>query len=119
MKQISKILIFTLCCAVSSAFASPEQERSYLVQLLNQLNAMTPLILAAEREQPKNLRIQFHYTAWHDAKGQLHNGLLEDVQAIKAGIRQKLDHTTVEPRALNVIRGDYLDKNNLSQDSHS
>ncbi|HVV68002.1 MAG TPA: RAQPRD family integrative conjugative element protein [Gammaproteobacteria bacterium] len=122
MKRIKQMLVLMLCGVMTQVFASPQpedQERSYLVQLVNQLDAMTPLVLAAEREQPQNVRMQFHYTAWRDSKGQLHNGLLEDIKTIKAGIRQKLDQTPVEPRALDAIRGDYLDKNNVSPESHS
>lgn len=112
MHALKKISLFALCCITGSSLASPEQEHIYLVHLMNQLDAMTPTILAAEREQPQNLRLQFHYTAWRDGKGQRHNGLLEDVKAIEEGIREKLREITIEPRTINPILGDYLDKNN-------
>ncbi len=118
MSRLKKILPIVLFFITGSSLASQEQERIYLVQLMNQLDAMTPMVLAAEREQPKNLRVQFHYSTWRDNKGQLHNGLLEDINDIKAGIRQKLNDTTIEPRAINPVLGDYLDKNKSVSATH-
>jgi len=88
---------------------SAEQERIYLVQLINQLNAMLPIIRMAEKSQPKNQRVNFRYYAWKDAGGNKHNGLLEDVQAIKTGIEEKLNAITIEPRAIAPMGGDYVD----------
>jgi RAQPRD family integrative conjugative element protein len=118
MKEIKKIffciLIFLLLTITSTSFASEKQEREYLLQLLNQLDAMQPLIIAAEKEQPKNLRVQFHYTKFKDSEGQIHNGLLEDIEAIRGGIKEKLNETQIEPRVVTPIAGDYVpegDKN--------
>lgn len=118
MNRLKKILPLVLFFVFGSSLASQEQERIYLVQLMNQLDAMTPMVLAAAREQPKNLRVQFHYTAWRDNKGQLHNGLLEDINDIKAGIRQKLNDPSSESRAINPVLGDYLDKNKSASATH-
>lgn len=104
------IVCLSLLFSMSVAEASIEQERAYLVQLVNQLAAMTPLILAAQKEQPANTRVTFHYTAYRDATGQKHNGLLEDVQAIKQGIEEKLNAVSAEPRVVMPVQGDYLDE---------
>lgn len=105
--SLGAVLMLTL--AVTNCFANEAQERSYLQQILNQLNAVQSLILAAQKEQPKNIRITFHYTKFRDSQGQRHNGLLEDVQAIKAGIVQKLSQPSIEPRVVKPLNGDYLD----------
>lgn len=110
MKKLKAFIFFMLCMVVGNSLASTEQERIYLVQLINQIDAMTPLVLAAEKEQPNNTRVQFHYAAWHDDKGHTHNGLLEDIKAIKQGILEKLNNAGDEPRAVNSIKEDYLDK---------
>lgn len=99
----------------SSQIASAEQERVYLVQIVNQLNAMIPSIIAAEKLQPRNQRVMFHYSAWRDPAGRVHNGLLEDVQSIKKGIEEKLNTVSVEPRVVQPIRGDYLGQTMDSQ----
>lgn len=108
MKKIILICLgFLLLCP---AFADSAQERSYLVQLINQLDAMKATVLAAQQAQLKNQRVQFHYTAWRDSSGQLHNGLLDDIQAIKQGIEAQLNNPSIEPRRFEAIKGDYLEK---------
>lgn len=107
-KTILILIPLFLLITATSSFADEAKERIYLVQILNQLDAVQPIILAAAKEQPKNIRIQFHYTRYTDAKGQVHNGLLEDIQAIRAGIEQKLNQTSVEPRVVQPIKGDYF-----------
>lgn len=111
-KIISAGLFVGLALIATTGFANENQERIYLVQILNQLNSIQPFIVAAAKEQPKNARIQFHYTRYSDQEGHLHNGLLEDIQAIQAGIKQKLNLPTIEPRIVTPITGDYLDNKN-------
>ncbi len=101
-------LLLLLSIFITNAFASEEQEKMYLTPIINELDAIQPLILAAQAEQAKNTRIQVHYTQYHDSQGQLHNGLLEDVQTIKAGIVQVLNHVPMEPRVITPIQGDYI-----------
>jgi RAQPRD family integrative conjugative element protein len=113
MRLIGFLLLSMAAIAYADSNAakgnSVEQERMYLVQLVNQLNATMPMIRAAERAQPKNQRTRFHYRAWQDAQGQKHNGLLEDVQTIKKGVEEKLNVVSIEPRAVVPVRGDYLE----------
>ena len=105
---LGMLLIFsTLCFANQETVRSEATEKLYLTQILNQLNTMQSLILAAEKMQIPNTRMQFHYIHYKDSKGQWHNGLLEDVQAIKAGIVEKLNDTAIEPRVFAPVRGDY------------
>lgn len=118
MKQKVFILgIFMLSIFSTNCFANDAtenlsshgvSEEIYLTQILNQIDAMKPLIIAAEKAQPANTRIKFHYSRYRDSHGNLHNGLLEDVQAIKSGISQKLNDTRVEPRVVTPIKGDYI-----------
>jgi RAQPRD family integrative conjugative element protein len=109
MKKIQMMCFIGLLCGMNVSLASSEQERLYLVQLVNQCEAMKPLIRAASQQQPKNQRITFHYTAWTDAKGIKRAGLLEDIQAIQTGIEEKLNHIAIEPRTVIPIQGDYLE----------
>lgn len=116
MKKIVILLVLIGLNTVVSANQSfiqtdsSEQERIYLVQLVNQINAMLPIIRAAEKQKPEHMRMQFHYSAYQDVAGKSHNGLLEDVLAIRHGIEEKLNTITLEPRVAQPIRGDYLDK---------
>lgn len=114
MKQ--KVFILGICILSifsifsTNCFANEQTEKMYLTQMLNQIDAMQSLIIAAEKAQPANTRIKFHYTRYKDSHGNIHNGLQEDVQAIKSGITQKLNDTSVEPRVVAPIKGDYLEQ---------
>lgn len=116
MEKMKKLVLIILSLVgfscFTNSFASETQERLYLVQILNQLSAIQPFVIAAAKEQPKNLRTQFHYIRYQDAQGCWHNGLLEDIQSIKQGIKEKLHNTPVEPRVITPISGDYLERDN-------
>lgn len=99
------------------SFATTAQENMYLTQILNQLDAVQPLILKAQHAAPPNQRITFHYTQYRDASGKKHHGLLEDVHAIQDGIRAKLNATSIEPRNIKPLQGDYLDTTPIKQGS--
>lgn len=92
-------------------------EKAYLIQIINQLDALKPLILAAQNAQLSDKRVQFHYTRYQDSQGQLHNGLLEDTESVKAGVVQYLNQPTVEPRTVRPLQGDYLDLKPVENDS--
>lgn len=110
MKRIITLCIATLLSLASiSSFAGEREERAYLIQILNQLEAIQPLIIAAKKEQLNNKRVQFHYVKYRDTQDQIHNGLLEDIQAIKKGVEEKLNQIDIEPRAVAPIKGDYID----------
>lgn len=98
----------SLILLASSALATPEQERVYLLQLLHQIDALQPTLLAAEKAQDKTARVQFHYTAYQDASGQHHNGVKEDLQQIRSGIQAQLNSIAVEPRSLPPMDEDEL-----------
>ncbi len=94
--------------SISVAMASPEQERVYTLQLLHQIDAIELTVLAAQKEQPFDARLQFHYTAFRDQEGELHNGVLEDLRLIRAGIAEHLSEKVAEPRRVVPLQGDYL-----------
>jgi RAQPRD family integrative conjugative element protein len=117
MQKIMMGLVVSIFALLSfNARADERQETVYLTQILNQLNAIQPFILAAQKAQPTNGRIQFHYMKYRDSKGAWHNGLLEDVNAIKAGITQKLNGPVIEPRVINPLKGDYFSQPNSNSD---
>ncbi len=102
------LLIGTLVSLFSThAMANNEQERIYLTQIVNQLEALRPLILAAYKEQDKTNRIKFNYFSYYDSNEKKHNGLLEDILAIENGIKEKINKPISEPRNFQKIKGDY------------
>ncbi len=97
------------------AMANETREKIYLTQIINQLEAIKPLVVSANQEQERGARIKFRYTSYRDANGVSHNGLLEDINAIEKGIQKKLNHAISEPRHFQAINGDYL---NLKEVHH-
>jgi RAQPRD family integrative conjugative element protein len=110
---MDKIFVIALGLVVaftsSVCLADEVKERMYLIQIINQLDAIQPLILAAQHEQPPNTRIHFHYTKFNNNQGQICNGLLEDIQNIKSGVNEELNSVAIEPRAIKPLNGDYID----------
>jgi RAQPRD family integrative conjugative element protein len=91
-----------------NVFAVESEERIYLTQIINQLHAIKPLIVSASKEQPKTNRIQFHYTSYRDLNGKKHNGLLDDINEIENGIKEKLEKIPSAPHTFQPIKGDYI-----------
>jgi RAQPRD family integrative conjugative element protein len=109
------IIAILISLSTLKVMASESQEKIYLTQIVNQLDAIRPLIIAANQEQEKYekyTRTKFHYLSYRDVSGVRHNGLLEDVNAIKKGIQAKLNQTVSEPRHFQKINGDYINFKN-------
>ncbi len=110
-KWIKRIVIGLLLCSSFLCFAaeaSAKVEKIYLTQLVNQLDAMKPLIIAASKQQPKTNRLFFHYIGYRDAKHTWHTGLLDEINQIQKVIQLKLDHAPAEPTMLSSIQADYI-----------
>ena len=107
MIKKSFAFLLGLSCA-HLATANPEAEKVYLTQIVNQLDALQPLIIAASGAQSPDQRVTFHYQQYCDKQGRVHNGLLEDVQAVKAGVVEHLNAPAIEPRSIKPLQGDYL-----------
>jgi RAQPRD family integrative conjugative element protein len=107
IKLIVSVLLSISLFSIN-AHASEHQERIYLMQIVNQLNAIKPLIIAASLQQPKTNRVQFHYSHYLDEHHKKHNGLTEDLNQIEMSIQNKLNHIPIEPSVLPPIKGDYI-----------
>ena len=94
-----KICAFCLCGTAlfaSPVFADRESERGALAKLILEVDALTPLIQAAEAQADQDARIRFQY-AW----------LRQDVARVRQGIADHLNAPQSEPRRFPPLRGDY------------
>lgn len=107
IKLILSVILSMSLFSINSD-ASERQERIYLTQIINQLNAIKPLIIAASLQQPKTNRVQFHYSNYLDSHHKKHNGLTEDINQIEMSIQNKLNNIHIEPSVLPSIKGDYI-----------
>ena len=52
--------------------------------------------------------MQFHYSRYQDNQGKWHEGLLEDIHSIEAGVLEYLNQPIIEPRVVQPLKNDYL-----------
>jgi RAQPRD family integrative conjugative element protein len=93
---------------VTTSFANDEQMRESIVQIINQIQAIKPLINKAEHEQSSNPRIKIHFDQFSDGKGKIHNGLRQDLSDIQDALIQSINRETVEPRRFNPLKDDFV-----------
>jgi RAQPRD family integrative conjugative element protein len=96
MKKIILILSFLLIA--NFAFADTQTENEELARINSVLNALYPMIDAAEAAAPANQRVTFRYD-W----------LVKDIQAIQAGIAQKINQVPIEPRRVEPLQTQYVE----------
>ena len=80
----------------TNVFAETDAERESLARLIQELNALDPLMRTAESQANTDARIRFQY-AW----------LRQDLARIRLGIEEHLNAPQAEPRRFPPIRGDY------------
>lgn len=93
-----RLLLFILLSSLITAiFADVKTENVELVRINSVLNAVYPLIDAAQKATLKNQRLIFHYD-W----------LRHDIQAIQLGIAQKINQAPIQPRVIEPLRTHYV-----------
>ena len=98
----SKISCRTIAVAVvlalvsSHAAADAQNEREVLARVVNELEALEPLLDAAESEANPDARVRFRYE-W----------LRADLRQVQSGVQDHIDAPRVEPRTFPPLRGDY------------
>ena len=103
IKIIKTLLVMSvgaaLCMNVvgTNVLADTENEQALLAQIVQKLNALTPLINQAQSQAAPNSRLIFNYDA-----------LRADLDKIKAGINQPLSANALEPRPVAPLSGDYV-----------
>jgi RAQPRD family integrative conjugative element protein len=80
-----------------STGAPSDAERADLARLIQDLNALEPLLTQARRDANPDARVKFQYR-W----------LRADLDKIKRGIRAYLDGTRDLPRSIKPLQGDYV-----------
>ncbi len=78
------------------AEADAEGEREALALLVHEVEALGPMIKAAEAQAPSEARVRFQYD-W----------LRADLRRVAQGIQDHIDAPRGEPRRVAPLRGDY------------
>ena len=96
MKKL--ITILSLILVTNFAFADTQSENEELARINSVLNALYPMIDAAQAATPKNQRVTFRYD-W----------LIKDIQDIQAGIAEKINQVPIEPRIVEPLQTQYVE----------
>ena len=109
MKKISITILVVLCTLLNTAvYADTTEMNNNLVRLVNQIDAMMPIIDAAKAEQDPNARVQFHFETWTDSKGQVHLGLREDLFMIRQALINQINGTNLTPTKVVPLENDFI-----------
>ena len=107
MKRLLLLMIILIGFS-STALADQAQMNETLVRLVNQLDAMIPLIEQAQREQPENTRFTFQFEKFDDSDGLTHNGLKDDVLAIRQALIDQINQPLSDPDTIPPIKDDFI-----------
>ena len=97
--HIRRILIAVLLgimFPMYQAVADTDGEREALARIINELEALEPLIGEAASQANPDARIRFRYE-W----------LRQDLSRIRLGLQEHIDAPRSEPRSFPPLRGDY------------
>ncbi len=73
-------------CFLTTAHADQTQMNQSLVQAIQALQQIKPLIAQAAQEEPDDMKSSVHLTAFTGPDGQVQNGVMEDLEALQSGI---------------------------------
>lgn len=109
----AKLTIFGLLISLPLIFAvqaqaSTAQMNQTMVRMINQIDALFPLVAQASKEQDKTARVQFHFNEWTDANGDKHAGLKENLLEIRAALVNQINQSNLTPKQIAPMNGDYV-----------
>ncbi|HAU1059734.1 TPA: hypothetical protein F8V25_13530 [Legionella pneumophila] len=107
MKRLLLVLMLSLPFA---SHASEEALNQTLVRVINQINAVMPLLDEAQSEIEPNTRIQLHIESFEGADGKTHAGLRNDLLAIRNALIDYINKPAIEPKTIKPLSLDFIGK---------
>ena len=97
-RHVSFLLVGILAAVVplQPARADAAGEREQLARIVHELQALEPLLRAAQSQTDPDARVRFRYD-W----------LRQDLQRVRLGIQEHIDAPRAQPRSFPPLRGDY------------
>ncbi|MGH8651421.1 MAG: RAQPRD family integrative conjugative element protein [Gammaproteobacteria bacterium] len=96
MRRYSLLIAILLLLGITAVEADQASERGQLARLAHELEALQPLVDAAEAQADYPARIRFQYP-W----------LRQDLDKVRQGILEHLQAPQGEPRQIPPLAGDY------------
>lgn len=104
------IFILMISTASFTTYASDIALNQTLVRIINQLNAIMPLLDEAQSEVEPNTRIQLHIESFEGSDGKQHAGLRQDVLSIRNGLIDYINKPAIEPKTIQPLALDFIGK---------
>ena len=104
-----KTMLIILSLISLSVSANETEMNKVLVQIINQINAIMPLIEEAKNVQPENTRIKFNLEKFKNNKGEDSNGIREDLLEIKNGIVEYINKPDLAPKTIKSLEFDFVE----------
>ena len=107
---MKRLICLALLISSLTTHASDSNLNETLVRIINQINAIKPLLDEAQSEISLNARIQLHINGFKDAEGHYHAGLRDDLLAIRNGLIDYINQPTIAPRKVTPLALDFVRK---------
>ncbi|CCD08958.1 TPA: hypothetical protein ACW6D3_002639 [Legionella pneumophila] len=107
MKRLLLLLILSLPMA---SHASDDALNQTLVRIINQINAIMPLLDEAKTEIEPNTRIELHIEHFEGSDGKTHPGLRTDLLSIRNALIDYINKPAIEPKTIKPLALDFIGK---------
>ncbi len=107
-KIVTVSLVILGVLLTGKAFATTEQMNTTLVRMINQIDAMFPLIDQASLEQDPTARLQFHFDQWKDVNGDQHDGLRQSLLKMREALKNQINQSNLTPKEVSPINNDFV-----------
>lgn len=107
-----KKIMIAVCLYVATfmTYATDEELNNTLVRVINQINAILPLLDEAKTEITPNARVQLHIDAFEDSDGTQHPGVRDDLLSIRNGLVDYINKPAIEPKTVKPLALDFVGK---------
>ncbi|MDW9178623.1 hypothetical protein SE948_03060 [Legionella pneumophila] len=107
MKRFLLVLLLSLPLTIH---ASEDALNQTLVRVINQMNAILPLLDEAQTEIEPNTRIQLHIENFEGSDGITHAGLRADLLSIRNALIDYINKPAIEPKTIKPLALDFIGK---------
>lgn len=108
MKRFFLLMLITLTSF--TAHANDEALNQTLVRIINQINAVIPLLDEAKSEIEPNARITLHIDRFEGADGKPHEGLRDDLLSIRNALIDYINKPVIAPKTIKPLALDFIGK---------
>jgi len=106
VKKLMFACVFTLI--TNPVFADHAELNNTLVRVIQQMNAIFPLLDEAVSEMEPGARIQLHIDAFEGPDGENHPGVRTDLQDIRNALIDYINQPAIEPKKVKPLTFDFV-----------